>query len=104
MPSKPPPLRQPALRAAWSTSKRASRQARGYGRHHELMRDMVLREEPLCRRCLAADHITPTTIADHVTPKGEGGTDDRDNYQGLCTPCHDAKTAQESARARARGR
>ena len=66
------------------------------------MRAQVLREEPLCRICTEAGRITPTTIADHVVPKAEGGTDERDNYQGLCTPCHDVKTAAEAARGRKR--
>ncbi|WP_156002640.1 HNH endonuclease [Sphingomonas melonis] len=68
------------------------------------MRAQVLREEPLCRICLAMDppRFTPTAIADHIVPKAEGGTDDRDNYQGACVPCHKAKTAEEAARARRR--
>lgn len=107
MPSKPPSLRPrkvgPARKLSSWTTTRKSRQARGYGRAHELMRAQVLREEPLCRACLAAGRVAATEIADHIIPKAEGGTDDRSNYQGLCKPCHKAKTAQESARARARG-
>ncbi len=105
MPSRPPSLKQRTRQPkATSWSKRESRQARGYGRDHELMRKRVLTEEPLCRLCLEADppRVTPTTIADHIVPKAEGGTDDRDNYQGACGPCHIAKTARESARARLR--
>ncbi len=106
MPSKPPSLCPRKIVAArklssWTTT-RKSRQARGYGRAHELMREQVLREEPLCRLCLAEHRVIATVIADHITPKAEGGTDERDNYQGLCKPCHKAKTARESARARAR--
>jgi len=102
MPSRPPSLRgKPRVKRS-GFSRRASRQERGYGRAHDLMRDQVLREEPLCRICLAADRVTPSTIADHRTPKAEGGTDDRENYQGLCQPCHVAKTAREAARGRKR--
>ena len=70
------------------------------------MRRIVLAEEPLCRMCLAADppRFTPSTIADHIKPKAEGGTDDRENYQGACQSCSKAKTARESARARRRPR
>lgn len=69
-----------------------------------MMRRQVLREEPLCRICLAMDppRYSPTTIADHVVPKAEGGGDERENYQGACGPCHAMKTAAESARARRR--
>ncbi|UIJ43713.1 HNH endonuclease [Sphingomonas cannabina] len=66
------------------------------------MRARILIEEPLCRLCLEAGRISPTTIADHIIPKAEGGGDERSNYQGLCRPCHVAKTARESARARRR--
>lgn len=84
---------------AWA---KTSRQSRGYGRAHELMRERVLREEPLCRACQAAGRVSATTIADHIVPKTDGGTDERSNYQGLCRPCHDAKTAEEAARAQGR--
>lgn len=104
MPSKPPSLRKGLPRPAWSTSRRASRQERGYGRVHDLMRQRVLREEPLCRTCTEAGYVERTTVADHIIPKAEGGTDGRGNYQGLCDPCHVRKTAKESARARARAR
>jgi 5-methylcytosine-specific restriction protein A len=106
MPTKPPSLRArtraPRITTNWS--KRASRQERGYGRAHDLMRKRVLVEEPLCCTCLKAGRYTPTKIADHRTPKSEGGSDERSNYQGLCEPCHTAKTARESARAKARSK
>jgi 5-methylcytosine-specific restriction protein A len=66
------------------------------------MRERVLREEPLCRECDAKGLVTATTTADHIIPLAEGGTGDRENMQGLCAPCHTAKTARESARARLR--
>lgn len=68
------------------------------------MRKQVLREEPLCRLCLAMEppRYTPSVIADHIIPKAEGGGDERENYQGVCDPCHKAKTAEEALRARRR--
>jgi len=107
MPSRPPHLKaKPKGKPASNWNRRESRQARGYGRAHERMRERVLREEPLCRACLAMDppQYSPSAIADHITPKAEGGTDDRENYQGLCKPCDVAKTARESARGRLRNR
>lgn len=61
-----------------------------------------MHEEPLCRVCLAAGRYAATEIADHIIPKAEHGTDDRENYQGLCKPCDVVKTARESKRARLR--
>lgn len=105
MPTRPPNLKVRPTGRASNWDRRKSRQSRGYGRDHERMRSVVLAEEPLCRVCLALDppRYTPSTVADHRKPKAEGGTDDRENYQGLCAPCSKAKTAKESARARRRG-
>lgn len=85
---------------AWDRTK--TRQERGYGADHDRMRKRVLAEEPLCRICLAEDRVTASTVADHIVPKAEGGTDERENYQGACKPCHDIKTAEEAARAQGR--
>lgn len=109
MPTQPPRFRPkaaaPLRTSGWSGTSRKSRQERGYGRAHDLMRRQVLREEPLCRICLAMDppRITPTAIADHIVPKAEGGGDERENYQGACVPCHKVKTAAEASRARQPG-
>lgn len=46
--------------------------------------------------------IEPTNIADHIISKAEGGSDDRDNYQGLCDRCSKAKTNAKAARAQGR--
>ena len=104
MPSRPPDLKAKPKRPAFHRRRKQTTTERGYGWRHQQMRELVLREEPLCRMCLAAEprRYTPTVIADHRIPKAEGGTDDRDNYQGLCQDCSDAKTAEEAARAQGR--
>lgn len=99
MPSRPPRINKRPRAKAWRTT-RKSRQARGYGRQHEIMREIVLREEPLCRMCLAEGRVTAATIADHIIPLSLGGSSDRDNYQGLDRECHRKKTAAESIAAR----
>ena len=100
MPKAPPRLSKSIPRGPWRQSSTRTTTERGYGWRHQQMRKVVLREEPLCRACLAMDppQYTPTTIADHIVPKAEGGRDDRENYQGLCDPCSAAKTAKEAAR------
>lgn len=42
------------------------------------------------------------TIADHIVPHAEGGSDDPTNGQAVCPSCHDIKTRAEQARGRAR--
>lgn len=63
-------------------------------------RQRVREEEPLCRICLDEGRTAATTEVDHKLPLSEGGTNDRSNMQGLCKPCHDAKSAAERAEAR----
>ena len=54
----------------------------------------MLREEPLCRICRRHD----ATEVDHIIPREQQGTDQRENLQGLCKACHSAKTATEDGR------
>lgn len=103
MPSKPPthrPSRTPGRTHATDRAKRQDRErgssnARGYGYHWRKLRAVVLAEEPLCRACLARGRTTPAEHVDHITPKAEGGTDERTNLQALCRGCHSRKTATE---------
>lgn len=39
--------------------------------------------------------VTAAVEVDHVVPLSKGGADDDDNRQGLCVPCHQAKTARD---------
>lgn len=109
MPRQPPRFKpkgsatQPPT-SGWIATSRKSRQERGYGRAHDVMRQQVLREEPICRICLQGDpsRVTATVIADHIVPKAGGGGNERQNYQGVCAACHLEKTAAEAAQARRR--
>jgi len=55
------------------------------------IRAQVLREEPLCRMCLAKGRTTASEEVDHIIPLEDDGTDDRENLQGLCADCHKVK-------------
>jgi 5-methylcytosine-specific restriction protein A len=55
------------------------------------MKEVVLIEEPVCRIC----NRKPSTQVDHIMPLCKGGTDERDNLQGVCEECHDTKTAND---------
>lgn len=83
--------RRPFARRKTKTHRRGSTRAWRRERAH------VLAEEPRCRRCGGA-----STVADHIVPLAEGGTDMRGNLQGLCAACHATKTAAESQRSRSR--
>jgi len=56
----------------------------------------------LCQECKRQGRTTIGHPVDHIIALADGGTDDDDNKETLCVPCHDAKSARE-ARHRARG-
>lgn len=60
-------------------------------------RKQFLALNPLCVRCKAQGRITTATVVDHVRPhKGDSTLFwDAHNWQALCAPCHDTKTARE---------
>jgi 5-methylcytosine-specific restriction protein A len=60
-----------------------------------------LRDVPLCAACGARGRLVAAKVVDHVQPIKSGGARfDRTNLQPLCIPCHNRKTARESARVR----
>ena len=61
-----------------------------------------LRKHPLCCHCEAEGQVTAGQEVDHITPLWKGGADNESNYQTLCKPHHEVKTALE-AKERARG-
>lgn len=80
-----------------------SRHARGYDSRWVKLRLTILeRDGYLCQTCLRKGRPTPLCVkphdhaVDHIKPKAQGGTDDPDNLESLCAPCHDAKTVVDS--------
>ena len=94
MPSRPPKLKPPPVRRPWQHTKPSPRLR---GRAGVADRRLVLGEEPLCRLCAAAGLVAASVVVDHIVPLNAGGSDARSNKQGLCRPCHDAKSKAERA-------
>ena len=71
--------------------------SRGYDHRWQKARAVHLAGEPLCRRCLAQGLTTAATVVDHIRPhRGDMALFwDQGNWQSLCKPCHDIKTAIE---------
>lgn len=102
MPWQPPAFgARPTRPKPWARREGAP-DLRKRGRAGQRERAEVLAEEPLCRSCLAKGLTAASTKVDHIVPLSEGGSDVRPNKQGLCDPCHDAKSAAERAAARRR--
>jgi 5-methylcytosine-specific restriction protein A len=70
---------------------------RGYDWKWRRAREVYLREHPLCRRCEGENLVTPATVVDHIQPHRGDMTLfwQESNWQPMCKPCHDAKTARE---------
>lgn len=62
------------------------------------LRDMVRAEEPICRECEKRGRTTLTEQIDHIEPRSKRPDLElvRENLQGLCRGCHNAKTRAES--------
>ena len=82
-------------RAAYD-ERRGSASARGYDRHHQRWREMVLHRYPYCRQCDMEGRVTLATEADHVIPLRKGGGWALENGAGLCHSCHSQKTWAEN--------
>jgi len=78
-------------------ARRGSAASRGYGHKWRQARQGYLARHPLCVRCRDAGRVTAATVVDHVVPhRGDRGLFwNRNNWQPLCKPCHDSKTAAE---------
>lgn len=70
---------------------------RGYGGKWQRARLGYLAKHPLCMMCEAENRVTAANVVDHIVPHRGNMTVfwDTTNWQPLCTPCHNAKTAKE---------
>jgi 5-methylcytosine-specific restriction protein A len=81
---------------------RPNSNARGYTRRWRKLRNIILNRQPFCVHCLNDGRHTVATEVDHIIPVSYGGTNDDDNLQSLCKPCHSSKTGGEAAAQRQR--
>jgi len=85
--------------ARWHERARGSAARRGYDARWRKVREMVLREQPLCADPFgihaARGEVVLATEVDHIVPLAQGGTNERSNLQPLCKSCHARKTALE---------
>lgn len=96
MPQLPPVFRPYPKPKPTYDAHRPNSYRRGYGgKRWQQIRLACLQRDPLCVECKRKGRLVPSTDADHVTPKRNGGTDDLDNLMGLCHQCHSRKTARE---------
>lgn len=75
---RPSPRRRRRRLSGWEEQKRA----------HRVLR----RDNYICHVC----GEQRATIADHVLPVAQGGSDDESNMKGICSRCNKKKTGKES--------
>lgn len=77
--------------------RRGTSAQRGYGYKWQQARDGYLQAHPLCIKHESRGEVVAATVVDHVKPHRGDMTLfwDSSNWQPLCKPCHDAKTARE---------
>lgn len=78
---------------------RGSASARGFNYWWRMRSKAYLAEHPICAdpegEHAASGRVTLATEVHHIVDKANGGTDDDDNLQALCKPCHSRITARE---------
>ena len=76
---------------------RGSAAARGYNARWRRRSKLFLKRYPLCVECLKKSKRRAATIVDHIKPhRGDSVLFwDESNWQSLCKPHHDRKTAME---------
>lgn len=74
---------------SWHSRQKETERTRG--RRWMDLRHVVLVEEPVCMICERSASVE----VDHIIPICKGGTDERNNLQGVCKACHDDKTCDD---------
>lgn len=97
MPKKPEKKFTPYWKPTPAEQTRKSSHARGYNHQWRASRLAFLAKNPLCVHCLAEGITTLANVVDHIIPHKGNQTLfwDMSNWQALCTPCHNRKTAKE---------
>ncbi len=86
-----------AQRREAEAARRGTAASRGYGSKWQRERLEYLKRNPICVECKRAGHVVSAKIVDHIVPhRGDQHLFwRRSNWQALCKPCHDRKTARE---------
>lgn len=87
---------------AWRGDHRTTTE-RGLGWAWQKSRKQALKRDGyLCIPCLHNGRPTTATEVDHIISRENGGTNDLDNLQSICSDCHKHKTQVEAAEAQGR--
>jgi 5-methylcytosine-specific restriction protein A len=69
-----------------------------YGRSWKKIRAAVLLKNPVCEICKDAGKLTPASTVHHKRKIADGGSNDYNNLQALCAPCHSKLHSEQGDR------
>ena len=69
-----------------------------YGTRWRRIRQLYIKEHPVCEVCEKQGKITPVQEVHHIIPLSRGGTHHEDNLMSLCKSCHSRITATKEER------
>lgn len=97
-------MNTPTTSRPWVKQRKASHASRSHDPYYQTKewkqrRKAQLDAEPLCAGpdsyCAGMGRVTPATVADHIIPREQGGSDEPHNLQSLCGSCHNKKSGRE---------
>lgn len=68
---------------------RGYRHSERYGACWKKIRDIYIRQNPLCELCRSKGKFVSAQLVHHIKPIAEGGTNVFDNLMALCVSCHE---------------
>lgn len=78
--------------------KRAPDTYKRYSNRWRKIRQLYIKEHPVCELCEKKNILRPVEEVHHIIPLSQGGTHHEDNLMSLCKSCHSRITATEGGR------
>ena len=69
-----------------------------YGNRWRKIRQLYIKEHPVCELCERKNILRPVEEVHHVIPLSKGGSHHKDNLMSLCKSCHSKITATYGGR------
>jgi len=89
---------QQAENRRYNKYQRAPASRSRYGTQWRKIRTRYITANPLCELCKQAGRFTPADTVHHKRKLADGGTNDWENLQALCSPCHSRLHAKDGDR------
>ena len=69
-----------------------------YGSRWRKIRQLYIKDHPVCELCERKNILKPVEEVHHIVPLSQGGTHREENLMSLCKSCHSKITAREGGR------